>query len=116
MAALPSLAPILVGIGPDPGGDWPLIGVGVGPAGPLPGWWIQQRAVDRFAPAPTLLQSARSDAAEEGDAVEVLRPQLLVPDPETLLRGEAEHPDLALVDVAVHVERGLPGLGERVGA
>ena len=42
-------------------------------------------------------------------------PLLLVADAQTLLRSEAEHADLALVEVVVHVERGLADLGQRVG-
>src|SRR3954447_5417377 len=56
-----------------------------------------------------------SEVAEGVDRVEVTGPLLLVADPQTLLRSEAEDADLALVEVVVHVERRLADLGQRVG-
>src|SRR6188472_2400134 len=54
-------------------------------------------------------------AAEEGDAVFAhLLTQLGVVDPEALGGSEAQHPDLALVEVLVHLVGGLAGLGHRV--
>ena len=40
--------------------------------------------------------------------------ELRIAHPQAPLRSQAEHPDLALVNVAVHVVGGLPGLLQRV--
>src|SRR5690242_6972419 len=51
-----------------------------------------------------------SDAAEAVDLGLQARAHLVVAHAEALLGGQAEHADLALVGVLVHVERGLPDL------
>src|SRR5205807_4394409 len=56
----------------------------------------------------------RSDSPEPVDGVEVRRAELRVAHAETFPGGQAEHADLALVDVGVHVGGGLTGVGERV--
>src|SRR5215218_1901463 len=55
-----------------------------------------------------------SDAAEAVDRLEVLLALLGIADAEALLGSQRQDADLALVGVAVHVERGLPDLGHRV--
>src|SRR5512135_3874417 len=59
---------------------------------------------------------ARSDSPEAVDLVQVPGPQLLVADAEPLRRRQAQHADLALVQVAVHLVGRLPGLVQRVDA
>src|SRR3954452_8363344 len=56
----------------------------------------------------------RLHAAETVDRVGVTLPQRGIANAETFLRRKAEHADLALVRVAVHVVRRLPGLLHRV--
>src|ERR1044071_5261966 len=51
-----------------------------------------------------------SDAAETVDGRKMLLPQLGIPHAQALFRCEAQHADLALVCVLVHVVRGLSSL------
>src|SRR6266508_3639318 len=52
--------------------------------------------------------------AEQGDLVEVLLTELRVRDAEPLFGSEAQHADLPLDEVAVHLRRRLTRLVERV--
>src|SRR6266496_2348448 len=72
------------------------------------GGWPRRTAVS--------LGPVASDVPEAVDRRQVGGPPLRVADTETLLRCQAQYPHLALMQVAVHVERGLPGLGQRVAA
>src|SRR5512144_552597 len=56
----------------------------------------------------------RSRVAEAVDLLQVPGPHRLVVHAQALLRGEAQHPDLALMEVAVDVPRGVAGLVQRV--
>src|SRR5690606_7586117 len=60
-------------------------------------------------------ERSRSDAAEPVDLVDVGGALLLVTDAEPLLGGEAQHADLALVQVLVDVVRRLPDVVEGEG-
>jgi hypothetical protein len=50
------------------------------------------------------------DATEAVDRLQMHFTELRVAHAQTFLRSQAEHTDLALVDIAVHVVSGLPGL------
>src|SRR3984893_16204134 len=52
--------------------------------------------------------------SEQGDLIEVLLAECRVRDAEPFLGREAQHPDLPLNEVPVHLRRRLPRLDERV--
>src|SRR3982074_3074890 len=61
-------------------------------------------------------RSGVSDPPEAVDVGQMCLAKLGVAHAQTLLGGQAQYTDLALVDVAVHVVGGLPGLVQRVDA
>src|SRR4051812_13074006 len=86
----------------------------VGPVSPKAHRTYVRRAPGQRCLVAKLPARIYSDATEAVDLVQVRRPLLVVADTEALLGCEAQHADLALVPVLMHVVRRLAHLCHRV--
>ena len=80
---------------------------------PLRGWRPQPSGTGRV-PTERCITWPRSGLPESVDLILVPCPVRVAAHAQSFVRRQAEHADLALVGVGVHVEHGLTGLGQRV--